>query len=701
MNCLPSRPFLAGLENTLLSGLFNRKFLKIGLLIFGLNLLFFLMQCIIISSFSLKDEFLSLFNSEMHLPMSQYWRFISFGFSQIFCYGILSLLFALWLLPGLLYLPAEKSEKIYVFRAWLSSVALIFSLNIWIYPASRFNWFILPGHSALPLVLITLILFVHQSRFSFYAGFISLRRNCLAWASFLFIGFLLCVGIKIYERYSVKTPEVSSQPNVILIGLDDLREDTLKDMPILSNFLSKSTNFLESITPEARTFVAWTSLLTGLYPKEHDIHFDMQSVDGYTPPGSLASILKGQGYSTFYSTDDNQYADVNPAYGFDHLLVPKMDTSEYLLSVLNDFPLSNLISQTWLGKWLFPDTYNNRASPFVYEPWNYNRDVLTALKKIPNRPIFIAIHFNLSHQPFYWSKRPLPVTTWNTNINVSQVYFVAAQDMDEQLGEFLKALKQNGFLNNAIVAVFSDHGESLGLPKERLVSLDTYLRGPHSSTETIPALSLYSDHLLKFDEIFGHGTDVLSKMQWQQILGIKWFSHAQYQGNIAQRVSLIDIKPTILDLLGISGSHSTGQSLKSMVLWGKALPEDRYFFTDTGFNPFAIQDLYHVSADEVNLSLRYFIVLPNNGRLVIRPSLLPELLTQVQHAVVYKNWILAAYPARHHKQVFVLVDMDTRQWTDDFSTPFAQKAPVSDLLNQMQAFYGDEIKYAPVDKSYQ
>jgi hypothetical protein len=39
----------------------------------------------------------------------------------------------------------------------------------------------------------------------------------------------------------------------------------------------------------------------------------------------------------------------------------------------------------------------------------------------------------------------------------------------------------------------------------------------------------------------------------------------------------------------------------------------------------------------------------------------------------------------------VIINAKTHQWTDDFSTPFAKTAPISEMLKKMKEFYGDEI----------
>jgi arylsulfatase A-like enzyme len=712
--------------------------LKIFGMLVGLSLVFFMVQLIMAFSFSLRDDLISVFSHAMALPSSQCWRFFLYGLAQFICYFFFGAFIFIWVCFGREYHETFASFQKYGFFVFLASIALIFTANMWLYPASRFNWFFLPGHGAGPLFLIVVVWFIYQSRFSFYGFFKFFRKYYLGFFGLIAFGMLLSLGLRFYENYFYQAPKISSKPNVIIIGMDDLRTDVLPNMPTVQDFLSKSTNFTQSMTPEARTFVAWTSLLTGLYPKAHGIRFDMVSVENYIPQGSLAQILKDQGYTTFYSTDDDQYANVTKNYGFDHELVGVMDAAEYVLADVNDFPLTNLISQTWLGKWWFNDTYNNRASPFVYSPLNYNREVLSALREIPQRPLFLAIHFNLSHQPFYWSKRPLPFYT-DGRAHLPRIYAQAAADMDWQFADFMKGLKAQGLLKNALVIVLSDHGEGLGAPKDRLVSLSTYIKGPHSSSDTIPALSLYSQNISQFNSFFGHGTDVVSDVQWRNALGIRWFGHSQYVGNISQRVSLVDLKSTVLDLLGISSGSNlqdrtknksdksprlpvdqdglkqinissnlnnlnnlnnsddsvdslySGRSLAPMVLWGKPLAKDRVFFTDTGFNPIAIQDLNNVTATDLQMTMKYFMVLPDNGRLVINPINFPELIEQIQRAAVYQDWVLAEYPARLSRQVWVLINMKTRQWTDDFSTPFAKQAPVRELLQKMKLFYGDEV----------
>ncbi len=699
--------------------------LKIFGMLIGLSFVFFLVQLVMAFSFSLRDDLISVFSHAMALPTSQYLRFFWYAFAQLISYAVFGGVVFVWVSLGRAYHETFPAFKSYAFYVFLASIALVFTANLWLYPASRFNWFVLPGHSGFPVFCAVLLWFIYQSRFSFYGAVQLLKKYVLPVLFFIFIVMLCILGVRFYQESTRPLPQVSQKPNVIIIGMDDLRTDVLPNMPTVQSFLKQSTNFTESMTPEARTFVAWTSLLTGLYPKAHGIRFDMVSVEHYSPQGSLAQILKDQGYATFYSTDDDQYANVNKSYGFDHEVVGIMDAAEYVLADINDFPLTNLISQTWLGKWWFNDTYNNRAAAFVYSPLNYNTEVLSELRALPQRPIFIAVHFNLSHQPFYWSKRPLPFSPGGRNV-LPSVYAQAAADMDWQFADFMKKLKAQGLLKNALVIVLSDHGEGLGLPNDRLVSLHQYLAGPHSSSDTIPALSLYSKNLSDFNRFFGHGTDVVSDVQWRNVLGIKWFGHSQYVGNVSQRVSLVDIKPTVLDLLGIpaggiggklnlnaspafmlnqdglkqlslpnlsdlSDAQYVGRSLSSMVLRGKNLPQDRVFFTDTGFNPIAIQDLNNVTATDLQMTMKYFMVSQTNGRLIINPINFPELIEQIQRAAVYQDWVLAEYPARQSRQAWVLINMKTRQWTDDFSTDFAKKSPVKLLLQRMKLFYGDEV----------
>ena len=65
--------------------------------------------------------------------------------------------------------------------------------------------------------------------------------------------------------------ELQSKPNIILLGIDSLSPESInkENMPFLNKLLNESTQFTNSISPLARTYPAWSSILTGLYAEHH------------------------------------------------------------------------------------------------------------------------------------------------------------------------------------------------------------------------------------------------------------------------------------------------------------------------------------------------------------------------------------------------------------------------------------------------
>ncbi|MFX6899688.1 hypothetical protein ABTH92_21180, partial [Acinetobacter baumannii] len=76
------------------------------------------------------------------------------------------------------------------------------------------------------------------------------------------------------------------------------------------------------------------------------------------------------------------------------------------MGTINDFPLANFVSNTPLGYWLFPYSFANRAAYHSYMPITFNRFVAHELRKPRQKPLFLAIHFTLSHWPFAWAQSP-------------------------------------------------------------------------------------------------------------------------------------------------------------------------------------------------------------------------------------------------------------------------------------------------------
>lgn len=120
-------------------------------------------------------------------------------------------------------------------------------------------------------------------------------------------------------------------------------------------------------------------------------------------------------------------------------------------------------------------------------------------------------------------------------------YFGLVTMVDNALGKILDALEESGQADNTIIAFTSDHGEMLG------------------------------DHTL-----FKKGIFYEEAVKVPLLIHVPWLSKEQKM--IEGRISLIDLVPTLLDLMGQPvGDHLHGQSRKA-VLEGSDTLEDNAVF---------------------------------------------------------------------------------------------------------------------------
>ncbi|MDF1759769.1 MAG: sulfatase-like hydrolase/transferase [Coxiellaceae bacterium] len=475
----------------------------------------------------------------------------------------------------------------------------------------------------------------------------------------------------------------AEKPNVIIVGVDALRPDyvTADNMPFISDYLKNGVDFTGSYTMLPRTFASYTGILTGLYPKQSGVYFDFQSKRNLNLNGSIASILKKKNYTTYYSTDDAQYTNINHQYGFEKITKNNPSVLNCILSKIDDFPLFNIFANTSIGRWLFPYTYNNRGAENTYQPRRYVDQVLHSEATLPQQPAFLVVHFCLPHTPYAWAKKPFVVSD-----TTAQNYLAAVKRVDTQLKTYLSGLKKMGFLRHAVVIVLSDHGEALYQSNDRVVSIPGYRAGPSSRPDIIKQLSFLHDIGPKqFSYAFGHGNDVLSLTQMHNVLAwrLYGFSRTPTQHTVTQRVSVLDIKPTVLQLLHIPYNNSEQSFSLMPSFYGKHIAKHSYMFFETGYNPDALYSPPYSAEKLVKQVTKVLTLNPANGTIEIRADAFPRVIRSKQSAVWYKNWYLAIIPKHNKPAIYVLVNLKTKQWTDDLHSSLAKHAPVTVMIKQL------------------
>ena len=482
-----------------------------------------------------------------------------------------------------------------------------------------------------------------------------LRKSCIIsarhWVLILSAAIGLTFIVNITFAPPLKTDGIIAPkelPNIVIIGIDSLRPDLLlpqsnpkRHIPEkcknIKKFLEKATVFADAYTPFARTFPAWLSLLTGKYPINNGARYNLIDQKNIIAKNVfLADYLKQKGYYTIYGSDEKRFCNIDSRHGFDAVMGPKAGAGDFLIAPMVQTPLINLIVNTPLGKVLFPYNHANRALASTYKPATFVESMKHSINHLPNKPIFLAFHLCLPHWPFTWA---------DSEIGVNDSYLSSVSRVDKQFGNILKLLKRQ-LLNNAIVFIISDHGESISA-----------LNGQ--------AKMFVNEHGDDFFKVYmpGHGTYVPDRTQFRIVFGVKCFGKFKNSSGIVyQSASLIDIFPTISALLGDPPpiKNFDGISLKK---WIESLnhPEylERTFFAESGFNKdvvFKGDNLKSVIASGID---QYRIT--DTGHIVLKKDAVEELMKKKQYAIIQKDKSVVILPGKSEIKL-IGIDYSAEKW---------------------------------------
>lgn len=622
------------------------------------------------------------------------------------------------ILPGILYFIAIQllihaafcfiiwimTECITSWIPFLFSRKLKFSVGLWL-------WGVLTGLTA------NQVYFPH-SKFSDLTGIILfnltltkifliiLLSGCVCAIILALIGYSKWVGRRfmfltilipsIISAYLFIVPSHNSnlisknnqRPNIILIGIDSLRPDFLSyfgsknSTPNLDAFLENSIVYKNAVTPLARTFPSWTGILTGLYPRESQVRSNLASQKNLSLNNTLPAILKRHGYETVYATDETRFSNIDKNFGFEHIITPPMGLNDFLIGNFNDFPFSNILINTFAGRWLFPHSYANRAVAFAYNPDTFLHLMNPIISKKRNKPLFLAVHFCLPHFPYLWE-------SIRKDTPIRERYVKSIQRVDLQVRDFLNLLKHNHLLDKSIIVLLSDHGEALDLDGDRVTEENSFVSSQQPK-KIVPQFYPRSLDDEKVNQSAGHGTDVLGLTQYHTVLAFRFFGVKNVlPSNKVDRVTLLDIKPTLLDFINIDAGKNSGISLaKSMD--NKDVPL-RHIFMESDFSPEAIRTIYPDARKVLLEGIDLFQVNSVTTRLVLKDSMNIKIIKSKQYADLYGDWILALYPQSSQQRMPILVNLLSGKWTNDLQSPFALQSPAKQMLEELKKFYGAEL----------
>ncbi|HSY50331.1 MAG TPA: sulfatase-like hydrolase/transferase [Thermoanaerobaculia bacterium] len=323
------------------------------------------------------------------------------------------------------------------------------------------------------------------------------------------------------------------RPNVLVITIDTLRADhlgcygfTLARTPSIDKLARESVRFTDAISAAPITMPSHSSIFTGLYPPAHGVRdngayalgegavtlADRLRNAGYTTHAFVSALVLNRRYNLnkgFETYDDDLWSEAEPKlFMIRERLAPK--TADHFLQ--------------WFDGW-------NRAR---------------------TKPFFAWVHFFDAHQPYHPSASDLSVSV--------SPYDASIAGIDRQIGRIVETLRSQGLLENTLLIVTADHGESLGEHGEQTHAIFVY-----DATVRVPLLIRYPA-----------------------------FAPAVY----AAPVRSVDIMPTVLGVLGLPGGDLTDGHDLGPAIRGKepAPPLPQYsesLLSEVGFGMaplFAIRD---------------------------------------------------------------------------------------------------------------
>lgn len=318
-------------------------------------------------------------------------------------------------------------------------------------------------------------------------------------------------------------PNKQTMPNIALVSIDTLRADrfTTSLMPAISKLFENGMHFKQAYSPTPWTLPAHASLLSGQYPAQHGVRKSDQKLPEAVT--TLAEVLREKGYYNWAITEGNF---VSARYGLSQGFHQYLENAPQMMSQ-EESKISKLQANVSLA-----------------------RKKLTNMEGAPQFLFFHTYEVHCPYVPRHGVSDPngMGQTQWlldndgselgpETYQHLKNLYDAEVTYTDQVLAPLLKDLIES---ENWIVVFTSDHGEEFGEHKGLLHGDSLYQEAMH-----VPLV------------ITGPG------------VGRKV---------VSQQVSLVDVAPTILDLLNLPQQAGwQGQSLLGAVA-NKPVFAESYFW---------------------------------------------------------------------------------------------------------------------------
>lgn len=380
-------------------------------------------------------------------------------------------------------------------------------------------------------------------------------------------------------------PATERHPLVVLIGIDAFRPDRLSPLggsgkvaPHLEAFLREATLFTRAYTPIAQTEPAWRALLTASWPFRTGVRYPLTAEERWVHLPTFPAALNAAGFQTRFATDCSRFNFQPALSGFAIREQPPRGAVNFLLEKLR-YRALGVFWDNAVGSALLPEFIDNRALAGTFDPLAYARRLSARwVDAASAQPALLAFHSTAAHFPgdpvypyyrkFVPPSEPLerrlrmyftPIGagtagSWSRE-GAEALYDELLAQGDAQVGTLLDSLKAAGLYDEALVIVFSDHGESFHADHPELAGA-TPVHGARLSDEE---------------------NQILLAMKLP-----KSMRTASTPSKVDALVRLIDIGPTILDVAGVPPLPGVdGKSVVPLLRGESVAP--RRLYAETGF----------------------------------------------------------------------------------------------------------------------
>ena len=459
------------------------------------------------------------------------------------------------------------------------------------------------------------------------------------------ISALVALSIVKFHISPLSNPASTPMPNVLILGSDSLRPSNIhyngykrKTTPNIDKLFSEGVNFTLMLTPLARTFTSWTTLLTSLDPPWHGIrHMFPGFKERRKRWITLVDLLKARGYYTAVVSDFA--GDLFPRidYGFDEVRAPTFSARQLIKQrslEIHHFIIGFLLTP-W-GRKIFPVLWEFATNP---DPYFITEETKKIIKRtnLSGKPFFLVAFYSCTHFPYavpypYYrlyarEKYRGPNKYMKQNLlkeytakvppqerqQIMDLYDGGVKMFDDTVGEMLGFLQRSGLLDNTIIIIMSDHGENI-----------------------------YEN-----DYGMGHGDHLRGHLSNAMTFGI-WWKKQNFGGKKINEVTREkDIAPTLLSLLGIkSPSQFQGKNLVPAIEGREKLNLTAYMETGLWYSDAmpGIKPRVRISYPDVTALME---VDPESTEIVLRREFSSVVINSKHRALRTNTWKYIYMPGNY------------------------------------------------------